>query len=76
MIIKCPECGKEISDKAKFCIHCGFTLNEAASSVNKNPSDAPETKIEYKELHSNGRIFNYIDDTTKHIFHHYNKKIK
>ena len=26
MIIKCPECGKKISDKAKFCIHCGFTL--------------------------------------------------
>ena len=57
MIIKCPECGKEISDKAKFCIHCGFTLNEAASSVNKNPSDAPETKIEYKELHSNVRKY-------------------
>ena len=70
MIIKCPECGKEISDKAKFCIHCGFTLNEAASSVNKNPSDAPETKIEYKELHSNGRIFHYIDDSSKPLCPH------
>lgn len=22
-LIKCPECGKEISDKASACIHCG-----------------------------------------------------
>lgn len=23
-LIKCPECGKEVSDKAKSCIHCGY----------------------------------------------------
>lgn len=26
-LIKCPECGKEISDKAEKCIHCGFPIN-------------------------------------------------
>lgn len=25
-IIKCPECGKEISDKATSCPSCGFPL--------------------------------------------------
>lgn len=25
-LIKCPECGKEISDKAPNCIHCGYPL--------------------------------------------------
>ncbi len=25
-LINCPECGKEISDKAPACIHCGFPL--------------------------------------------------
>ena len=25
-LIKCPECGKEISDKAEYCIHCGYPL--------------------------------------------------
>lgn len=24
--IKCPECGKEISDKAQACIHCGCPI--------------------------------------------------
>ena len=27
-IIKCPECGQDVSDKARICIHCGITLNE------------------------------------------------
>ena len=25
-LIKCPECGQEISDKAKMCPHCGYEL--------------------------------------------------
>ncbi len=27
-LIKCPECGKEISDKSSQCIHCGYPLDE------------------------------------------------
>jgi len=27
-MIKCPECGKEISNKANSCPSCGFTLNQ------------------------------------------------
>lgn len=30
-LIQCPECGKEISDKAEQCIHCGFPLNDLKS---------------------------------------------
>lgn len=26
-IIQCPECGKDISDQASVCIHCGFPLD-------------------------------------------------
>lgn len=26
-LINCPECGKEVSDKAKSCIHCGYPIN-------------------------------------------------
>lgn len=25
-LINCPECGKEISDKSNYCIHCGFPI--------------------------------------------------
>lgn len=30
-LINCPECGKEISDKAPACIHCGFPLQDSLS---------------------------------------------
>lgn len=39
-LIKCPECGKEISDKAKNCIQCGYPIeiltHENALVKNKN----------------------------------------
>ena len=25
-LIKCPECGQDISDKVEICIHCGYPL--------------------------------------------------
>lgn len=28
MLIKCPECNREISDKSKICIHCGCPIQE------------------------------------------------
>lgn len=31
-LIKCPECGGQISDKAPACIHCGYPLQEATTS--------------------------------------------
>ena len=27
-LIKCPECGKDISDKAEICIGCGYVMNK------------------------------------------------
>lgn len=27
-LITCPECGKQISDKSPFCIHCGYPMQE------------------------------------------------
>ena len=31
-LIKCPECKKNMSDKAEKCPHCGYTLNKTNSS--------------------------------------------
>lgn len=44
-LIKCPECGKEISDKAKVCINCGCPLSEMVTSGTvriKMPNDIVE----------------------------------
>lgn len=29
MLIKCTECGKDVSDKAEKCIHCGYPLRSS-----------------------------------------------
>ena len=29
MLIECPECGSQVSDKAKCCPHCGYSLEDA-----------------------------------------------
>lgn len=50
-LINCPECGKEISDKSKQCIHCGFPLEDYLLSsgiydmVLKNISDNPRKSL-------------------------------
>jgi ribosomal protein L40E len=48
-MINCPECGAEISDKAKKCIHCGKVLIEEKASIKvcsecgkEAPADATE----------------------------------
>lgn len=32
-LIKCPECGKDISSLSKSCIHCGFPLTEIENGI-------------------------------------------
>lgn len=29
-LIKCPECGKKVSDQAPTCIHCGYPLRKSS----------------------------------------------
>lgn len=46
-LIKCPECGKEISDKANACIHCGYPINQISNTINipgNLPTDDKNTK--------------------------------
>ena len=32
-LIKCPECGKEVSDSAPTCPHCGYVLKKTPSTT-------------------------------------------
>ena len=38
-LIKCPECGREISDKSEQCIHCGYKLEQTDSDQGITPPD-------------------------------------
>lgn len=55
-LISCPECGKEISNRAKCCIYCGFPLDElqnkssqtaVVDSINRTSNICKIDGIEY-----------------------------
>lgn len=43
-LIKCPECGKEISDKAESCIGCGYVIN-SKNKINVNKKNKKASRI-------------------------------
>ena len=54
-LITCPECGKQISDKAEVCIGCGYPigkelLNTQELSVSPSNPETVKAHIEIKEL--------------------------
>jgi hypothetical protein len=53
-LIKCPECSKEISERAKICPHCGYSIEESTDNiVVKNFTELDEIKnnvIKIKEV--------------------------
>lgn len=66
-LIKCPECGKEISDKAPACIHCGFPLslvekqNEPNITTLKNDDIKESTVNDSPSTSPNGYSLELLD---------------
>lgn len=61
-LIQCPECGKEISNKAPSCIYCGYPLTEA----DKAPALYRKlilTQIDQSDPFINLRIFNALEES-------------
>lgn len=40
-LIKCPECGREVSDKASKCPQCGFPIRESMGANGKEQEESP-----------------------------------
>lgn len=52
MLIKCPECGGNVSDKAPACIHCGFPLNDIHKENTCLVDGAEYDLTHFKELYN------------------------
>lgn len=55
-LINCPECGKEISDKAPACIHCGFPIENVV--VNNSMDDKVKIQDELLDNKNKSNIEN------------------
>lgn len=58
-IISCPECGKEISNHAEMCIHCGFPI----AKINVCKIDGKEFDLSIYKIRIENE--NIEDDTIK-----------
>ena len=67
-LILCPECGKQISDKAKCCIHCGFPLNEIDTEKILTPKAPCDNMCSI-----NGIIYD-LSDLKDYVFNEQRKK--
>lgn len=48
-LIKCPECGKEISDKASACPNCGCPIFQEPENIAYEADDLEEDEPEIEE---------------------------
>lgn len=72
-MIICPECGQEISDKSKRCIHCGKVLVEEIIPKKFCSECGKEVDVSVTECPYCGCP---LDEDEKEIKHQKNKKIK
>ena len=60
-LIKCPECGKEISDMATTCIYCGYpiktdvSLQRTTSTQNVHSANKPTSQVNNSNNSSSGK---------------------
>ena len=53
-LINCPECGKEVSDKASTCINCGCPINQSGENIVNEPA---VTVVESVKQKANKKFF-------------------
>lgn len=59
-LIKCPECGNEVSDKAIACIHCGYPL---ADMIKSELVEESKIHVTINKTEINEQIINLIKDS-------------
>ena len=52
-LISCPECGKQISDQAPACIHCGYPLPKQPTAPAAPPSPDRFSVVDRKSTRLN-----------------------
>lgn len=78
-MMKCPECGKEISDRAVYCPNCGCPIechDESYSIVPSNNLKENDNKSDVKSRFKFENLFEFKDKFTKNINKILNNKKK
>lgn len=66
-LIKCPKCGREISDKAKKCVGCGWKVKLGAINLKEDPTISDNSL--QKEKLTNESVKAMVDQKQKGNIH-------
>lgn len=72
-LIKCPECGKEISDKSKQCIYCGYPIEEYIQEQSNQLFDVTLNSLNLDNLNNKKDKENQTNVLFKQIMNYMNK---
>jgi hypothetical protein len=61
-LIKCPECSREISDRAEICPQCGYPVSVFLDNLKAEQLKAAELKIKAKRIEDEKLKLENIDD--------------
>ena len=60
-LVSCPECGREVSDRATACIHCGFPLTQPKSELVIKGKRIPDALVKHIYfLYCNDSLFDEV----------------
>lgn len=62
MLIKCPECGREVSSQAKACIHCGYPMQQVPTAQKSIPAVPSVKRAPVKRCSKCGAVFPADDE--------------
>jgi hypothetical protein len=69
-LIECSECGKEISDKAKGCVHCGCPISfslEKTVTIEQTPKTDSRVAPDPKEVNKTLYVFLLLGAVFLHV---------
>lgn len=60
-LIACPECGKEVSDKAKMCPNCGYPINDPMNNKELKANINSHVMIFEGKSYDMSELVNYME---------------
>ena len=81
MLINCPECNKEVSDKAEICPNCGFKCLECETKTNIEICPYCHTKFKdsvygtFEDVHNYTKNHPELKRSPEFSYDAYNKRI-
>ena len=75
-LIKCPECGHEISSYADKCIYCGCPMDQIKKLINNKIDPIVQKPTAPLIVQNDGKFLSLLDDDARNFINGFNEKLE